>query len=153
LRHRLPDSASDSPSSPGSPSTRAPQSSKSLARLCSPHCRSAPDCLDHRWSCPLGAEAAGRATGQRSPWQRKSAAQSARTARNRRTRTRMYGGVGVREGNSLATRLGGGNIILCVKINTRIASIEQEWPQLLWQPLGQSQLPWKSRSKQRRPPM
>jgi hypothetical protein len=37
--------------------------------------------------------------GQRSPWQRKSAAPSARTARNRRTRTRMYGGVGAGRGN------------------------------------------------------
>jgi len=32
--------------------------------------------------------------GQRSSWQRKSAAPSRWTARNRRTRTRMYGGVG-----------------------------------------------------------
>jgi hypothetical protein len=54
---------------------------------------------DHWWSCPGAMKPTGRATGQRSPWQRKSAAQSARTARNRRTRTRMYGGVGAGRGN------------------------------------------------------
>ena len=54
---------------------------------------------DHRWSGPGAMKPTGRATGQRSSWQRKSAAQSARTARNRRTRTRMYGGVGAGRGN------------------------------------------------------
>ena len=49
---------------------------------------------DHRWSCPGALKPTGRATGQRPPWQRKSAASSVRTARNRRTRTRMSGGVG-----------------------------------------------------------
>ena len=39
-------------------------------------------------------EADRPSSGQRSPWQRKSAALSARTVRNRRTRTRMSGGVG-----------------------------------------------------------
>ena len=49
---------------------------------------------DHRWSCPGTLEPTGRAAGQRSSWQRKSAASSARTVRNRCTRTRMYGSVG-----------------------------------------------------------
>jgi hypothetical protein len=54
---------------------------------------------DHRWSCSGAMKPTGRATGRRSAWQRKSAAQSTGTARNRRTRTRMYGGVGARRGN------------------------------------------------------
>src|ERR1035437_5866240 len=54
---------------------------------------------DHRWSCSRGDEADWPSPGQRSPWQRKSAASSARTARNRRTRTRMSGGVGGGGGN------------------------------------------------------
>jgi len=49
---------------------------------------------DHRWSCSRCVEADWPSTGQRSSWQRKSAALSARTARNRRMRTRRYGGVG-----------------------------------------------------------
>ena len=61
---------------------------------------------DHRWSCPGAMKPTGRAAGQRSSWQRKSAAQFARTARNRRTRTRMYGGVGARRVILPATRLG-----------------------------------------------
>jgi hypothetical protein len=54
---------------------------------------------DYRWSCPGAMRPTGRAAGQRSSWQRKSAAPSGWTARNRRTRTRMYGGVGARRGN------------------------------------------------------
>src|SRR5208283_194608 len=44
-------------------------------------------------------EADRPSSGQRSLWQRKSAAPSRWTARNRRTRTRMYGGVGGGRGN------------------------------------------------------
>jgi len=54
---------------------------------------------DHRWSCSRSVEADRPSSGQRSSWQRKSAASSARTVRNRRTRTRMSGGVGARRGN------------------------------------------------------
>jgi hypothetical protein len=43
---------------------------------------------------PRSVEADRPNPGQRSSWQRKSAAPSGWTARNRRTRTRMYGGVG-----------------------------------------------------------
>ena len=48
---------------------------------------------DHRWSCP-SVDAGWLSYGRRSSWQRKSAASSFGTARNRRTRTRMSGGVG-----------------------------------------------------------
>ena len=48
---------------------------------------------DHRWSCPR-VDAGGLSEGRRSSWQRKSLASSFGTARNRRTRTRMSGGVG-----------------------------------------------------------
>ena len=49
--------------------------------------------------------------GREPAWQRKSAAQSFGNARNRRTRTRMSGGVGAGRSILPATRLG---IILCV---------------------------------------
>jgi hypothetical protein len=48
---------------------------------------------DHRWSCP-SVDAGWLSYGRRSSWQRKSPASSFGTARNRRTRTRMSGGVG-----------------------------------------------------------
>jgi hypothetical protein len=48
---------------------------------------------DHRWSCP-SVDAGWLSYGRRSSWQRKSAASSFGSARNRRTRTRMSGGVG-----------------------------------------------------------
>ena len=47
-----------------------------------------------------GDEADWLSPGQRSSWQRKSAAPSRWTARNRRTRTRMYGGVGAGGSNA-----------------------------------------------------
>ena len=62
---------------------------------------------DHRWSCSGSDEADWPSYRQRPSWQRKSAAQSARTARNRRTRTRMSGGVGAGRSILPATRLGG----------------------------------------------
>ena len=49
---------------------------------------------DHRWSCPGALTPTGRATGSDHRGRERVAALSVRTARNRRTRTRMSGGVG-----------------------------------------------------------
>ena len=57
---------------------------------------------DHRWSCSGRMNPIGRATGSDHRGRERVLRHSARTARNRRTRTRMYGGVGGGRGNSPA---------------------------------------------------
>jgi hypothetical protein len=54
---------------------------------------------DHRWSCPAAMRPTGRATGSDHRGRERVLLSPSRTARNRRTRTRMYGGVGAGRGN------------------------------------------------------
>jgi hypothetical protein len=55
---------------------------------------------DRRWSCPGAMRPTGRATGSDHRGRDRVLRHSARTARNRRPRTRMSGGVGAGRGNS-----------------------------------------------------